>query len=80
MTGADKSFIVTLKKGVPETEAKKFTKSVQDFGGTIVQKFSLFDGYHIKVPEVMHIKKLREVHGDVIASVEEDQEVHTAKK
>ncbi|QHS75888.1 Pbi2p [Saccharomyces paradoxus] len=71
-----KNFIVTLKKNTPDVEAKKFLDSVHHAGGSIVHEFDIIKGYTIKVPDVLHLNKLKEKHNDVIENVEEDKEVH----
>lgn len=71
------NFIVTLKKNTPDVETKKFVDSVHRAGGSIVHEFDIIKGYTIKLPDVLHLKNLKEKHSNVIENVEEDKEVHT---
>ncbi|KAL3228925.1 Protease B inhibitor 2 [Nakaseomyces bracarensis] len=71
-----KSFIVTLKKSVPENEVKEFIDSVNGVGGQIVHEFSLIKGYTIKMPEKLSMSSFKSEHNNVIETVEEDKEVH----
>ncbi len=73
------SFIVTLKKSVPEREVKEFIDSVNGVGGQIVHEFSLIKGYTIKMPEKVSLSSFKDKHNNVIESVEEDKEVKIAK-
>lgn len=76
---AGKSFIVTLKESVPEGEVSKFKQSVDSLGGSITHEFSLIKGYTVKLPEELHINKLKDGFGSIIANVEEDKEVSIKK-
>lgn len=71
------SFIVTLKKSVPEKEVKEFIDSVNGVGGQIVHEFSLIKGYSIKMPDKLSMSSFKSEHNNVIETVEEDKEVHT---
>ncbi|KAH3901240.1 probable Protease B inhibitors 2 and 1 [Saccharomycodes ludwigii] len=70
----EKSFIVTLKE---HADAEKFKESVNKLGGSITHEFNLIKGFTVKLPDHMHINKLKEGHSNDIANVEEDKEVHT---
>lgn len=76
---AGKSFIVTMKDAVPEAEVQKFKESVGNLGGSITHEFSLIKGYTVKLPEELHINKLKDGFGSIISNVEEDKEVTIQK-
>ncbi|QLG72471.1 hypothetical protein HG535_0D01790 [Zygotorulaspora mrakii] len=76
---APKSFIVTLKDSAPDIEVEKFKKTVGNLGGSITHEFSLIKGYTVKLPEELHINKLKDGFDSMIASVEEDKEVSIQK-
>ncbi|CEP61375.1 Pbi2p LALA0_S03e01464g [Lachancea lanzarotensis] len=71
-----KTFIVTLKDQVTEPDVSSIKKSFTDLGGKIIHEFSLIKGFTVKVPEI-GIDSIKEKHGNHIANIEEDQEVHT---
>ncbi|CDO94588.1 unnamed protein product [Kluyveromyces dobzhanskii CBS 2104] len=70
-----KSFIITFKDSVPDTDVSKIKSSISSLGGNIVHDYSLIKGFAVKLPEELKIDKLKDLHGDKFASVEEDQEV-----
>ncbi|QLQ77987.1 hypothetical protein HG537_0A02340 [Torulaspora globosa] len=74
-----KSYIVTLKDTVPEGEVSKFKQSIDSLGGAITHEFSLIKGYTVQLPESLHINKLKDGFGSIIANVEEDKEVNIKK-
>ncbi|CCE93607.1 Pbi2p TDEL_0G02400 [Torulaspora delbrueckii] len=74
---AGKSFIVTLKESAPDAQVAQFKRSINELGGAITHEFSLIKGYTVKLPEELHINKLKEGFNPIIANVEEDKEVHT---
>lgn len=76
---AGKSFIVTLKDSVPEGEVSKFKESIDRLGGSITHEFSLIKGFTVKLPEELHINKLKDSFGSIISNVEEDKEVSIKK-
>lgn len=76
---AGKSFIVTLKDSVPEGDVSKFKESVNHLGGSITHEFSLIKGYTVKLPEELHINKLKDNFSSIISNVEEDKEVSIKK-
>ncbi|SCV00815.1 LAME_0G12156g1_1 [Lachancea meyersii CBS 8951] len=71
-----KTFIVTLKDHVAEGDISTVKDAFTKLGGEITHEFSLIKGFSVKVPEV-GIDSVKKKHGDSIANIEEDQEVHT---
>ncbi|SCU89706.1 LAFA_0E20208g1_1 [Lachancea sp. 'fantastica'] len=71
-----KTFIVTLKDHVADPDVSSIKESFAKLGGEITHEFSLIKGFTVKVPEI-GIDSIKQKHGNNIANIEEDQEVHT---
>lgn len=60
---------------MPDADVSTIKKSISALGGNIVHDYSLIKGFAVKLPSSLSIEKLRGMHGDSIATIEEDKEV-----
>lgn len=70
-----KSFIITFKDHVPESDMLTIKSSIASLGGDIVHEYSLIKGFSVKLPETLSIEEIKDIHGGSIANIEEDKEV-----
>lgn len=69
------SYIITFKDHIKEADASKIKSAISSLGGSIVHEYSLIKGFAVKLPESVHIDKIKQLYGHSFANVEEDKEV-----
>lgn len=68
-----KKYIITLKESASTADLSTVKEKVTSLGGSILDEYSLIKGFLIKLPAI-HSSSIGE--HDLIATIEEDKEVH----